>query len=89
MKRYCIRAIGKVHGVGYRISATEKARELGLRGFARNDPDSSVYIEAEGAESALETFADWCAHGPAIANVSRIDIKREETLENYSNFVAL
>jgi len=39
---------GRVQGVGFRYSAMEAAEELGIKGFVRNMPDGSVYIEAEG-----------------------------------------
>ena len=56
MEHYQFRITGKVQGVFYRQTAMEKATELGLKGFARNEPDGSVYIEAEVALDALEKF---------------------------------
>ncbi|HNU41845.1 MAG TPA: acylphosphatase, partial [Cyclobacteriaceae bacterium] len=38
---------GTVQGVYYRASTKQKADELGIKGFVRNQPDGSVYIEAE------------------------------------------
>jgi acylphosphatase len=48
MHHYQITVSGKVQGVWFRKSTQDKARELGLRGFVRNQPDGSVYIEASG-----------------------------------------
>ena len=64
MQHLNIRISGKVQGVFYRASAVKEAERLNIKGFARNEPDDSVYIEAEGDEDALESFLSWCAKGP-------------------------
>lgn len=69
MKAYVIRVSGKVQGVFFRASAQETARRLGVSGIVRNEPDGSVYIEAEGDASVLNQFIAWCRHGPARAEV--------------------
>ena len=73
-----IRIFGRVQGVFYRASARDEARRLGLAGFARNEPDGSVLIEAEGDEAALERFIAWCRQGPAGARIERVDVDRGE-----------
>ena len=73
-----IRICGRVQGVFFRASAREEARRLGLAGFARNEPDGSVLIEAEGAEAALERFIAWCRRGPPGARVERVDVEHGE-----------
>lgn len=75
MKHHKLRIRGKVQGVWYRASARNKAVELGLRGFVRNEPDGSVYAEAEGEESALQSFRRWCEEGPERARVERVDVE--------------
>ena len=55
MKRIRIKVSGRVQGVAYRHSALTMARYMGVRGFARNLNDGSVYIEAE-AEEKLNGF---------------------------------
>jgi acylphosphatase len=68
-----IRVSGKVQGVFFRASAKEKADELGIHGFVRNEADGSVYIEAIGDELILQQFVDWCHQGPARARVDRCE----------------
>jgi acylphosphatase len=63
---------GKVQGVFYRDSTRQKANELGITGFVRNQPDGSVYAEAEGTEAALGSFIDWCHQGPPKAEVKKV-----------------
>src|SRR5258706_2006965 len=70
-KHISINVTGKVQGVFFRASAREKAEELGVKGFVRNEPDGSVYIEAEAEEIILEQFLDWCREGPPRARIHK------------------
>jgi acylphosphatase len=63
---------GKVQGVFYRDSTRRKAQELGITGFVRNQPDGSVYAEAEGTEEQLNQLVGWCHVGPERAQVSQV-----------------
>lgn len=47
---------GRVQKIGFRYSTLEVANQLGIAGFVQNQPDGSVYIEAEGPEESVETF---------------------------------
>jgi acylphosphatase len=64
---------GQVQGVFFRATARDQARRLGVAGFVRNEPDGSVYLEAEGTESALAAFAAWCRQGPPAALVEKVE----------------
>jgi acylphosphatase len=77
---------GLVHGVFYRVTAEEKAAELGLNGFVNNVADGSVYIEAEGDETQLKKFVEWCKKGPKNSQVTDVKVE-EDSLQNYSGFV--
>lgn len=77
-KSISIKISGKVQGVFFRASARDKADELGVKGFVRNEPDGSVYIEAEADEGSLHQFTEWCRQGPPRALVEKIDIKEGE-----------
>jgi acylphosphatase len=70
-KAIILQVFGRVQGVGFRYYTQKKADEFGIHGFAKNRPDGSVYIEAEGEEGLLEAFVFWCEEGPAWARVSR------------------
>jgi len=85
IKSLSIHVFGRVHGVGFRYHARNMAEENGIRGFVRNDPDGSVYIEAEGEENQLEILTDWCRHGPKWASVDSIEIKSIDP-RNYRDF---
>ena len=79
-QRRTIRVFGRVQGVFFRASARDQARRLGLAGFARNEPDGSVFIEVEGDEQALERFVAWCHYGPPDARVERVEVTEGEPI---------
>ena len=62
-----------MQGVGYRYAACAKARKLHIAGFIMNEPDGSVYIEAEGDDAELNEFLTWCGRGPWTARVERVE----------------
>ena len=68
---------GKVQGVWYRASTQEKARELGLTGYARNLGDGRVEVVACGGDEPLEALESWLWEGPPLAEV--IEVLGEKT----------
>jgi len=69
-----IRIEGRVQGVGFRYSAFHKAKELNLKGYVKNQPDGSVYVEIEGDEDSINKFILWCYQGPPMAKVTNVYI---------------
>lgn len=47
---------GRVQGVGFRYTALEFAREMGLSGTVQNLSDGSVELFAQGTEDRLKTY---------------------------------
>lgn len=86
MRHLNIKIYGRVQMVLFRDSARRQANKLGLKGFVQNEPDSSVYIEAEGNDEQLEKFSAWCKKGPILAKVEKIDIQESVELKNFSDF---
>ncbi|MGR8919977.1 MAG: acylphosphatase [Gammaproteobacteria bacterium] len=82
-RRFTVR--GRVQGVYYRASARERARQLGLSGWARNLDDGSVEVVARGDAGALEALADWLGEGPPRAQVSGV-ASEVSTLETPAGF---
>ena len=80
-----IRVFGKVHGVFYRASAKEKAGELGVYGWVKNESDGSVSILAEGEEVLVKRMLDWCKEGPSYSRVDRVEFEEVEP-KNRSKF---
>ena len=85
MKHCTYRIYGRVQGVFFRQSSQKEAQKLGLVGYAHNEADGSVLIEAEGSEEALNAFESWCRKGPANARVDRVEVQ-EEPVKGYQEF---
>lgn len=64
--------IGKVQGVYFRHSTRLQARELNIRGMARNLPDGSVEVLALGSTAAVEQLRAWLHRGPSEARVDEV-----------------
>lgn len=86
MKKHLnIKIHGLVQRIFYRATAKEEAGKLNIRGFARNESDGTVYIEAEGEKENLDKFIDWCKKGPPLAKVEKVETT-ETSLKNFSEF---
>ena len=74
-----VRAIirGYVQGVGYRASCARQAQALGLTGWVRNDWDGSVEALFEGPVEAVDRMIAWCWRGPAMAEVTEVEVTEE------------
>lgn len=83
---YTIIVHGQVQKVGFRFHANLQAIRSNLRGFVRNEPDGSVYIEAEGEEENLRQFIAWCQEGPRNSYVEKVDVKKGP-VSGYAEFV--
>ena len=68
------RVHGRVQGVGYRDSCTQRARELGVSGWVRNRLDGSVEVLMVGAPEQLAALRDWLHRGPPLARVDEVQL---------------
>lgn len=68
---------GRVQGVCFRAWTRDKAKALGIVGYAKNLPDGRVEILAEGGDAVLEEFLAWCRQGPSRAEVRDIKLMEE------------
>jgi acylphosphatase len=84
-KHLNIRIHGLVQGVFFRASARTHALALNVTGFARNESDGAVYIEAEGEQKNLDQFVEWCHRGPERAHVSIVSVT-EGPLHHFDSF---
>ncbi len=64
---------GRVQGVGFRYFVLEAARALKLSGTTRNQPDGTVWVEAEGTEDALQELEQKLWKGPFLSRVTDVD----------------
>jgi acylphosphatase len=64
---------GRVQGVAFRWHARQRARELGVTGWVRNQPDGSVRLLAEGEPERLDLLLAWAGRGPDHARVDHVE----------------
>lgn len=86
MRRVRVIISGKVQGVFFRYSAQELANKLRIKGFARNRADGTVEVLAEGSESAVNDFVEFCKKGPVMSRVDNAELKEEKFVGNYHKF---
>lgn len=63
---------GTVQGVGFRYFVRRKAKEIGINGWVRNNPDGTVEVMAEGEEDKLREFLNSIENGPPLAEVTHM-----------------
>lgn len=85
LRNYHIQVFGIVQGVWFRKYTREAARKYGITGYVKNQPDGSVFVEAEGSASNLELFVTWLATGSPLSRVEEIK-QQEGPLCHYKSF---
>ncbi len=78
MERAKIKVIGDVQGVFYRFSAKIMADNLGITGWAENEPDGSVAMVIEGESEAIKQFVRWAREGSPMAEVEKVEVEKEK-----------
>ncbi|MEW6727038.1 acylphosphatase [Desulforudis sp. 1088] len=68
-----VRITGKVQGVYFRWATQQEARQRGLTGWVRNNPDGSVSALFEGEEEQVAEMLKWCRSGPPAARVDKVE----------------
>jgi acylphosphatase len=80
---------GKVQGVFYRAATAERARALGLTGYAKNLPDGRVEVLAYGDEAKVKELIEWLWQGPPAAKVSGVEVEKVDMEEMPVAFITL
>jgi len=75
-----LRIKGQVTGVGFREWAIEEAGALKLDGWVRNRSDGTVEMVISGPDAIIKQMLSRCTQGPDAAQVTNIDILREDRL---------
>jgi acylphosphatase len=68
---------GRVQGVGYRVFVQRTARELGVRGWAKNLEDGRVEVVGIGFSHQLDDLEGELRLGPLAAEVRHVVIEDE------------
>jgi len=86
MKQVHIVVHGSVQGVFFRAKTRDIALSLGLKGYAKNMPDGSVEVVAEGPEDKLKELIEFCKEGPEMAKVNKVDIHFNQASNEFEGF---
>jgi|SRR5581483_10048637 len=70
-RRFLVR--GRVQGVGFRWFVEREAHMLGIAGWVRNNPDSSVEVFAMGTREQLTALRSRLRAGPRAARVDDVE----------------
>ena len=84
--RVWLRITGRVQGVGFRYSAMDEARRLGVTGWVRNTHDGAVELMAEGERERLQQLVVWCHVGPRGGVVIDVEERWLEYRGEFSGF---
>lgn len=84
MNHLDIKILGDVTGKGFANAANQQAEVFGIAGCAVEE-EGMVIIEAEGQESNLKKFLEWCWQGPDQASVAEVKSEPGQ-LKNYRGF---
>lgn len=86
MKTVHIIVEGRVQGVFFRDYTQRQARNLKLKGWARNLPDGSVEIIISGSEPHVDAMIDWLHEGSPLAAVSAVNVEEILPTEKLTGF---
>jgi DNA ligase D-like protein (predicted 3'-phosphoesterase) len=76
---------GRVQEVGFRWATVERAHQLGVLGWVRNEDDGTVLVQAEGPEEAVEALVGWLGEGPRGAAVEEVEVAKGK-VEGHEQF---
>ncbi len=83
-RRYIVR--GRVQGVGFRWFVEAEARNLGLAGWVRNNPDGSVEVLAVGSREHLAALRGRLQQGPRASRVDAVEESEAPPQPDLKNF---
>lgn len=85
----CVHVIisGRVQGVWFRASTKQKAKQLKIFGWVKNNPEGTVEAVFEGEENSIKDILDWCHRGPPLAKVTNVEINYREPSNDFGDFL--
>lgn len=77
---------GRVQGVGFRWTVVDYAFQHKLTGTAKNLPDGTVEVFAQGSKEALEAFLESIQSDPGIARIERVASEYQKLTTPFNDF---
>ena len=81
-----ISVYGHVQGVGYRWFTYRIAKELGIKGYVRNEFDGSVSVFVEGDKQNIQRFESILRQGPSHSYVDKLRIVFSDFMGTFNDF---
>ena len=85
-KRFHAFYSGRVQGVGFRMTAEEVARALGVVGWVKNLRDRRVELVAEGEEETLRQFLDALQSGAMKNFIQQVEVSWSNASDTFNEF---
>ncbi|MFH1257108.1 MAG: acylphosphatase [Candidatus Diapherotrites archaeon] len=86
LKRLHATVHGIVQGVFFRAHTAQWARELGLKGYAKNLPEGTVEVVAEGEEEKLKALLGKLEQGSPASKVHKVEVKWLKASNEFRDF---
>ena len=83
-RRFIVR--GRVQGVGFRWFVEREAHILGIAGWVRNNPDSSVEVLAMGTRDQISGLHVRLREGPRAARVDAVEVLEAKPIPGLNTF---
>jgi acylphosphatase len=83
-RRFIVR--GRVQGVGFRWFVEREAHILGIAGWVRNNPDSSVEVLAIGTLEQISRLHLRLCEGPRAARVDEVEQSETQPVAGLNTF---
>ena len=77
---------GSVQGVFFRMETQRAAEKIGVSGWVRNRTDGKVEALFEGDGERVNAVLKWCEKGPPHAVVTGVDVKWQDSADEFKNF---
>ena len=77
---------GRVQGVGFRWFVKRVALDMGVKGYVRNLPDSTVRIVAQAEVPRLQSFMEQIRRGSRHSMVAGVHVNPLDHTSDYYDF---
>ena len=85
VKNLSIKISGKVKKTGFLFYTKQFSKIYNIHGFAEYINNTTLFIEAEGKETELNKFIEYCKEGPFGSKITGFDI-REGKIKHHHSF---
>ena len=81
-----VKVEGYVQGVGFRYATLQKALNLNIAGWVKNESTGSVSTLLQGSDTSINAMIQWLDTGPPSAKVTKVTTHENEPAPVYTSF---